>query len=65
MALIPHGTVHVNDSQINNLYPVGSQAGYFCEIHFYLVGPRKITCQASGSWVPEPGRCIHNSKFHY
>ena len=47
------------------MLPVGTQARCYCSNTSYLVGPRDITCNASGSWDPEPGRCYSNSKFHY
>ena len=49
--------------KINNIYPVGTEATFSCGILFKLLGPRKSTCEASGSWDPKPGRC--SRKFHY
>ena len=49
----------------NEFYKVGTKVSLHCGNDSYLVGPENSTCQASGSWVPEPGRCFLNSKFHY
>ena len=49
----------------NNFYKVGTKVSFHCGNNSYLVGPENSTCQASGSWVPEPERCFLNSKFHY
>ena len=51
-------------SRTENIYPVDTIVIYTCLINYKLVGSWKSTCQASGSWVPEPPRCI-SRKFYY
>ena len=51
--------------KMNNLYPVGTKATFRCWGNIKLIGPRKSTCQESGSWDPEPGRCDFSRKFCY
>ena len=49
----------------NEFYEVGTTVIFHCNANAYLVGPNWGTCEASGSWVPEPERCFPYSKFHY
>ena len=59
-----HGLADAYRSPMENIYPVGTRVIYTCLINYKLVGSWKSTCQASGSWVPEPPRCI-SRKFYY
>ena len=68
LAPFQHHLTTYNMSPLRDrFYKVGTEATFSCLDHSYLIGPKKSTCeasgQASGSWVPEPGRC--SRKFHY